>query len=50
MKWTKLIKFIKKNRKKHIAEFTILTTATEIIIVPVDKEKMKTETLRINYK
>ena len=36
-KFLRLILFIKKHRKNGIANFKILTTETEIIVCPIDK-------------
>jgi len=37
--WIKLIKFIRKHRKEHRAEFQILTTSEEVIIIEVEKKE-----------
>jgi len=49
-KWFRLIAFIKKNRKKGLPHFKILTNSDTIIICAEDKDKSIKEQLRITYK
>ena len=46
--WKRLIKFIIKHRAKGNSSFMLLTTSTEIIIVPEDKLE-NDKNLRLNY-
>jgi len=46
----KLLKFIKENRKNGISQFQILTTADELIIIAVDFDNNKKDSIRLYYK
>ena len=52
--WWKIIKHIKHHRNNNNIEFRILTTASEVIIYPVDhmsnRRVVGAEPIRLNYK